>query len=96
MPDKCTTRPTQTFFSTGTGCAISCPTQINCFADYGVLVPCGCTSVAVRPVTTTICPPDTRCFQCYSGWGIVTQYETGCAGSTRVTATAKPTLPALL
>ncbi|KAM7185946.1 hypothetical protein V8F20_011586, partial [Naviculisporaceae sp. PSN 640] len=80
MPERCTTRPTQTYLS-ASGCAITCGTQINCIADMGVVVPCGCTSVAIRPVTTIVCPTNTHCFQCQSAWGFHTQYETGCSGS---------------
>ncbi|KAK3315239.1 hypothetical protein B0H66DRAFT_337560 [Apodospora peruviana] len=87
MADSCTTRPTQTYYSTS-GCAIDCPATINCTADEGLIIPCGCTSVAVRPVTTTICASRTPCLQCTTGWGLVVRSETDCPTASAPAATA--------
>ncbi|KAK4209534.1 hypothetical protein QBC37DRAFT_254003, partial [Rhypophila decipiens] len=78
LPEHCTTRPASTRFSTS-GCAITCSTlYTNCIADMGLIIPCGCTSVAVRPVTTYVCPSNKACFQCQTGWGLHKETETGC------------------
>ncbi|KAK0706644.1 hypothetical protein B0T26DRAFT_628451, partial [Lasiosphaeria miniovina] len=81
LPSSCTTRPTQTYYSSS-GCDINCPNQINCYADFAVTVPCGCKSVAVRPLTTTICATRSPCFQCHTGWGIATLFESCSATAT--------------
>ncbi|KAL1871564.1 hypothetical protein VTK73DRAFT_2028 [Phialemonium thermophilum] len=79
LPDSCTFRPTQTIWATS-GCAITCNHEF-CIYDAFVTLPCGCPSVRVQPTTTTLCPTQTGCIQCTTGWGIATVTET-CPSST--------------
>ncbi|KAK3946227.1 hypothetical protein QBC46DRAFT_402596 [Diplogelasinospora grovesii] len=108
MPESCTTRPTQTFYSTS-GCDIACTDTAWCIMDCkppdpltrpytqlmvnndmkdAVTLSCGCTSVAVRPTTTTICPTKSNCQQCTTGWGIATIMQTGCSPAAVAAAAA--------
>ncbi|KAL2116997.1 hypothetical protein VTJ04DRAFT_9165 [Mycothermus thermophilus] len=87
-PDNCVFRPEATWYKP-TGCDIECTSTVPCIADAAVTVPCGCSSVQVKPTTTTLCPTHTsQCeTQCQTGWGIATFYETGCTDSPPPTST---------
>ncbi|KAK0635102.1 hypothetical protein B0T17DRAFT_30801 [Bombardia bombarda] len=81
---SCTYRPTQTFLSSS-GCAFSCTATAQCTMDAALTKPCGCTSVVVRPVTTTVCPTRSPCIQCTTGWGIAIVSESPCPATTATT-----------
>ncbi|KAK4160649.1 hypothetical protein QBC43DRAFT_219407 [Cladorrhinum sp. PSN259] len=84
LAKSCTFTGTQTIYSRS-GCAVSCSTGF-CIIDAGVTKSCGCPSVAIETVTTTVCPTSTPCYQCYTGWGTFV-YTQPC--------TTGPTLPPL-
>ncbi|POS69341.1 hypothetical protein DHEL01_v212263 [Diaporthe helianthi] len=77
LPAYCTFRPTATVTAT-TGCPTTCTNAGMCIADAAVTLECGCPSMAVSPTTTTVCPTETVCRNCQTGWGIVTITPTGC------------------
>ncbi|KAL2259475.1 hypothetical protein VTK26DRAFT_6844 [Humicola hyalothermophila] len=87
LPESCTYRPTATWFATS-GCDLSCSMEIDCVADFAVVLPCGCDRAAVSPTTTTICPTRTPCYQCVTGWGIATVTDPRCESSGAATAAA--------
>ncbi|KAK0711943.1 hypothetical protein B0H67DRAFT_472276, partial [Lasiosphaeris hirsuta] len=87
IPDSCTTKVTQTFYSTS-GCELACSSGF-CVIDAAVTVPCGCSRVAIQTTTITACPTKTPCYQCYTGWG--TFFETASCEATAVPAFATPT-----
>ncbi|KAK0717685.1 hypothetical protein B0T26DRAFT_302153 [Lasiosphaeria miniovina] len=70
---SCTYKPTQTFYSSS-GCPLTCGNEF-CVIDAAVTIPCGCPRVDIQPTTVTVCPTQTPCYQCYTGWGtfLVTQ-----------------------
>ncbi|KAB5535356.1 hypothetical protein GE09DRAFT_358823 [Coniochaeta sp. 2T2.1] len=83
LPASCTYKPTQTDWAT-TGCEIPCHPTGYCFADYALTLRCGCTRMQVQPTTTTICPTQTSCVQCATGWGIAIITESPCPALTGV------------
>ncbi|KAK4244588.1 hypothetical protein C7999DRAFT_17179, partial [Corynascus novoguineensis] len=78
-PDSCTYRPTQTFYSSS-GCAHTCETGF-CIIDAPATVSCGCPTVFIETQTTTMCPTQAPCRQCYTGWGTFLYTEL-CASAT--------------
>ncbi|KAK3681593.1 hypothetical protein B0T22DRAFT_472516 [Podospora appendiculata] len=78
LPDSCTFRPTQTFYSSS-GCSLTCNTGF-CVVDAPVTVSCGCSRAPVEPTTVTVCPTKTPCYQCYTGWGTFL-YTQSCTSS---------------
>ncbi|KAK4101338.1 hypothetical protein N658DRAFT_496214 [Parathielavia hyrcaniae] len=87
LPASCTYRPTATHFATS-GCDIPCPTEPLCIADMIVVLPCGCDSAVVSPTTVTVCPTQSPCFRCSTGWGIATTTDSNCPPSSTATQTA--------
>ncbi|EAQ91564.1 predicted protein [Chaetomium globosum CBS 148.51] len=86
-PDSCTYRPTQTFYSSS-GCAHTCATGF-CVIDAPATISCGCPRVFIETQTVTVCPTQTPCQQCYTGWGTFLYTEP--CGSATATVSASAT-----
>ncbi|KAH9894549.1 hypothetical protein F4778DRAFT_783982 [Xylariomycetidae sp. FL2044] len=63
------------------GCPFDCDPSGFCIEDRPITAPCGCTTVSLATATATqtgACATTSPCYNCQTGWGVVTVTESPC------------------